>query len=180
MTKPNWDVIVVGCGPVGAFAANLLGRAGLRTLVVDRDRAPYALPRAVHVDHEMLRLLQDARVLGPIKGRMLEADGHLHVGADHGVIRYLSAAGQPRPYGYANDYFFYQPELEQVLRDGLRRFDHVTLRLGTEVVAVSNDGTGSRVSLADGTSEVARWVLATDGARSTVRAALDVSLDDLL
>ncbi|MCT4372791.1 bifunctional 3-(3-hydroxy-phenyl)propionate/3-hydroxycinnamic acid hydroxylase [Yangia mangrovi] len=176
---PEWDVTIVGCGPVGAFAANLLGRAGLRVLVLDRDAAPYALPRAVHVDHEMLRLLADADLLAPLEGLLLPADGHLHIGADHGVIRYLSAAGKPRPFGYANDYFFYQPELEAVLRAGLARHPNVTLRLCCEVTGLEVLGDQARLALTGGESINTRWVLGTDGARSTVRKALGVTLDDL-
>ena len=125
-----WDVIVVGCGPVGAYAANLLGRYGLDTLVIERAIEPYALPRAVHIDHEILRLLADIGLGDTLLPLMRAGDGHLHVGADHGVIRYLSVAGQPRPYGYANDYFFYQPELEAKLRDALAARPNVELRLG--------------------------------------------------
>lgn len=175
----HWDVAIVGCGPVGAFAANLLGRAGLRVLVLERDSAPYALPRAVHVDHEMIRLLADAGLMEPLADLMLAADGHLHIGADHGMIRFLSAAGKPRPYGHANDYFFYQPELERVLREGLARFDTVTLRLGVEVMSLTQTEATVALALSDGTEVSAGWVIGTDGARSTVRKALGVSLDDL-
>jgi 3-(3-hydroxy-phenyl)propionate hydroxylase len=175
----DFDVVVVGCGPVGAFAANLLARNGLSTLVVDRDDAPYSLPRAVHFDHEMLRLLEDAGLLAPIFDRIRATDGHLHVGADHGVIRYLSAAGKPRPFGYANDYFFYQPELEEVLRAGLGRFAHAELRLGAELVGLTQTDSGVQLRFADGDSLSARWVLGADGARSTIRKALGVRLDDL-
>ena len=36
------DVVLVGCGPVGALLANLLGQAGLRVGVYERDRdEPY-------------------------------------------------------------------------------------------------------------------------------------------
>lgn len=176
---PAWDLIIVGCGPVGALAANLVGRAGMRTLVVDREQAPYSLPRAVHVDHEMLRLLEQVGLLAPLRARLLEAHGHLHIGADRGVIRYLSAVGKPQPFGYANDYFFYQPELEAELRRGLARYDAVTLRLGAEVVGLTQVGDEVRVRMDDGRVETTRWVLGTDGACSTVRKAIGVELDDL-
>ncbi|GGL81055.1 bifunctional 3-(3-hydroxy-phenyl)propionate/3-hydroxycinnamic acid hydroxylase [Wenxinia marina] len=175
----RWDTIIVGAGPVGVFLANLLGKAGLRTLVLDRDTAPYALPRAVHIDHEMVRLLADVGLAEEMLPLMRAGDGHIHIGADHGMIRFMSSRGAPRPYGYANDYFFNQPELEQVLRRGLGRFGHVTLRLGEEVTGVAQDDSQATVTLASGQTLAADYVVGTDGARSTVRKALGIHLDDL-
>ncbi|HCB76749.1 MAG TPA: monooxygenase, partial [Sphingomonas bacterium] len=54
------DVAVVGCGPVGALAANLFALEGLSVVALDREAAPHPQPRAVHVDHEMMRLFQAA------------------------------------------------------------------------------------------------------------------------
>ncbi len=36
----QFDVIVIGAGPAGSTAANLLGQAGVRTLVLERDHFP--------------------------------------------------------------------------------------------------------------------------------------------
>ena len=46
-----YDVAVIGFGPTGAVAAALLGKAGLRTHVVDRATGIYDKPRAVALDH---------------------------------------------------------------------------------------------------------------------------------
>ena len=173
------DVAVIGCGPVGAFAANLLGKLGLRAVVVERDREPYSLPRAVHVDHEMLRLFADVDLLEAVEPRMVAADGHLHIGADGGVIRFLSAAGAPRPFTFANDYFFYQPELEAALRAGVRRFPHLELRFGTALIDLWQDDDGVTLQLDSGETVRARYVIGCDGARSAVRKALGIRLDDL-
>jgi 3-(3-hydroxy-phenyl)propionate hydroxylase len=54
------DIVIVGCGPVGAMLANLLGLQGISTLVLEREAAIYNLPRAVHFDDEVMRLLQAA------------------------------------------------------------------------------------------------------------------------
>ena len=51
-----YDVALVGCGPVGALLANLLGQAGLDVVVLERDREIHALPRAVHFDGEVMRI----------------------------------------------------------------------------------------------------------------------------
>lgn len=52
------DVCIIGLGPVGAALANLLGMAGRRVLVLEREAAAYHLPRAVHFDEEVMRLFE--------------------------------------------------------------------------------------------------------------------------
>lgn len=182
MSLSSYDLAIIGCGPVGALAANLAARAGMSVLVVDRAPDLHPLPRAVHLDHEMMRLFQAAGLVNIIAPGMRETQGHLHVGADHGVIRYMGTAGMPKPFGWANDYFFYQPELEAQLRDGLARFADVTLWLGTELVSLEQDMNGATLHLLhDGSREAVRvsWVMGCDGASSRVRKLLGVSLDDL-
>jgi 3-(3-hydroxy-phenyl)propionate hydroxylase len=173
------DVAIIGCGPVGALAANLLGKAGLRTIVIERESDPYPLPRAVHLDHEMMRLFADAGLLDRVTPLMFATDGHIHIGADGGVIRYLGSAGDPRPFTFANDYFFYQPELETALRDAVARYPHVTSRYGSGVTDVAQDADGVTLTLPGGETVCARYAIGCDGARSTVRKALGVGLDDL-
>lgn len=175
-------VAIIGCGPVGALAANLVAAAGFRTLVVDREVEPHPLPRAVHLDHEMMRLFQSAGLIDTIRPGMNETEGHLHIGADHGVIRYMGTAGRDKPFGWANDYFFYQPELEDALRAGIGRFANAELRLDAELVGMEQDKGGVTLTLRSGEtlSQVrADYVIACDGARSTVRKLLDIDLDDL-
>jgi 3-(3-hydroxy-phenyl)propionate hydroxylase len=177
-----YDVAVVGCGPVGALAANLAAAAGLSVLVIDREASPHPLPRAVHLDHEMMRLFQSAGLAEAIAPTMRETQGHLHIGADHGVIRYMGTAGRAKPFGWANDYFFYQPELEALLRDGLSRFDSVTTAFGSDLTGFEQDEDGVTLHLRTiegDRTERARWVIACDGARSVVRKQLGIALDDL-
>jgi len=54
----HYDVAVVGYGPTGVTAANLLGALGLRTLVVERDPDIYARARAISTDEEVVRVWQ--------------------------------------------------------------------------------------------------------------------------
>ena len=49
MSGADYEVAIVGCGPVGAVAASLFGQAGLRTLVIEREAAPYPLPRGIEM-----------------------------------------------------------------------------------------------------------------------------------
>jgi 3-(3-hydroxy-phenyl)propionate hydroxylase len=174
-----FDVAIIGCGPVGAFAANLLGKAGLSVLVVEQEAQPYPLPRAVHLDHEMMRLFQSAGVIDRVAPDMRDTEGHLHVGADHGVIRYMGTVGRPRPFSWSNDYFFYQPELEQHLRNALAAYPNVAVQLGTAFEGLEQDDEAVTLRLSGNRTERARYVIACDGSRSAVRKALGIALDDL-
>jgi len=177
-----YDVIIIGCGPVGALAANLLGKAGLSVLVLERETELHPLPRAVHLDHEMMRLFQSAGVIDAVLPLMRDTDGHLHIGADHGVIRYMGTVGKPRPFGWSNDYFFYQPELEATLRDGFAVYRHVEMRLGAAFERLEQSDAGVTVIYAQGgipAQAQTRWVIACDGSRSAVRKALGIALEDL-
>lgn len=176
------DVVIIGCGPVGALAANLIARSGLSVFVLEREVELHPLPRAVHLDHEMMRLFQSAGVIDRVLADMRDTDGHLHIGADHGVIRYMGTVGKPRPFGWANDYFFYQPELETHLREGFEALPNAELRSGAEFTALTQQGDAVTVHYGmDGADhEVsARWAIACDGSRSPVRKSLGVGLDDL-
>jgi 2-polyprenyl-6-methoxyphenol hydroxylase-like FAD-dependent oxidoreductase len=57
------DVAVVGAGPVGLLVALLLGRRGWQVEVLERQVAAYGRPRAVHLDHEAARILQNAGIM---------------------------------------------------------------------------------------------------------------------
>ncbi|MBV9953656.1 MAG: bifunctional 3-(3-hydroxy-phenyl)propionate/3-hydroxycinnamic acid hydroxylase [Pseudolabrys sp.] len=177
MSVADYDVAIVGCGPVGATAANLFGQAGLRTLVIERETAPYPLPRAVHIDHEMMRYFQAVDLARDILPLMREAQGHIHIGADGGVIRYLGSKGLAKRFGWANDYFFFQPELEAALRAGAQRFPNVSL-LRASVNGITQDSDGVTLTCGGETAR-ARYVVACDGASSFVRKQLGIALRDL-
>ncbi|HWU03385.1 MAG TPA: bifunctional 3-(3-hydroxy-phenyl)propionate/3-hydroxycinnamic acid hydroxylase [Novosphingobium sp.] len=177
-----YDVVIIGCGPVGALATNLLARSGLSVLVLEKETALHPLPRAVHLDHEMVRLFQSAGVAPAILPDMVDTDGHLHVGSGHQAIRYMGTVGHARPFGWSNDWFFYQPELEAHLRAGFAGMAQVDFRAGATFADMAQDDAGVTVSFEqDGASHTARarWAIACDGSRSPVRKALGIALDDL-
>nr|WP_187284636.1 bifunctional 3-(3-hydroxy-phenyl)propionate/3-hydroxycinnamic acid hydroxylase [Streptomyces sp. uw30] len=168
----NTDVVIVGYGPVGAMMANLLGQAGIRTIVLERDVKPHTMPRAGATDDEVIRVFQAAGLVD----QLLPV---LDLGQS---TQFLSAHGDPlvtmRPTGGHNGFpqlaFFYQPELERVLHEGAARYPHVTVRMGARVEGLHEDGDGVTVWARAGcrgrqTATRARYVVACDGGRSTVR-----------
>ena len=63
-TAVDADVAIVGAGPVGLTLGILLAQRGRRVAILERWPEPYPLPRAVHFDHEVGRILQSCGI-GP-------------------------------------------------------------------------------------------------------------------
>ena len=164
-TPETPEVAIIGYGPVGATLANLLGQAGIGTCVYDRSTEPYPLPRACHLDGEVMRIFQNAG-LGKEMAALVEASsGMLFVdSAGSPLFDYEDFVRDPI-LGWHEDYVFIQPELDATLRAGVTRFDCVDVRLGVDVT--------------DWRELPARWVVACDGAASTSRHLAGIDFVDL-
>ena len=177
------DVAIVGCGPVGALLANLLGLCGISVRIVDRDTHAYTLPRAIHFDDEVMRVFQAAGLAASVHPKLHVSPGMKFVDATGRLLLDWSRPQTIGPQGWFASYRFHQPELEQALRAGLERFPHVTLHTGCEVVAIEQRDEGVAVRFRDTAGlpgEVqARYVVGCDGAKSMVRRAMGATLEDL-
>jgi 3-(3-hydroxy-phenyl)propionate hydroxylase len=183
MASPDFDVCIIGYGPVGATLANLLGQSGLKTVVLEREPSVYHLPRAVSLDGEGMRLVQTMGLADELLPRLNVGRNIRHVSVD-GKLLLLIARGGVGSEGWNNAYRFYQPEFEAVLRRGVSRFAAVDVRLRSEVFALDEYDENVRIryeNLASGAlAEVtARYVVGCDGARSTVRRFIGAALHDL-
>jgi 3-(3-hydroxy-phenyl)propionate hydroxylase len=163
------DVAIVGCGPVGALLANLLGASGLRVAVFERDAALWRLPRAVHFDGEVMRIFQAAGLATEVAAIARPGTRGMHfVDAAGRTLLVRGVADGPGPQGWATSYYFHQPDLERVLRAGLARFANVRVQLGREVRAIVQTETCATLELEHG-HIAAHYVVGCDGARSLVR-----------
>jgi 3-(3-hydroxy-phenyl)propionate hydroxylase len=177
------EVVVVGFGPCGAVAAGLLGQAGFGVLAIDRLREVYDKPRAIALDHEILRLLDGLGVAEAVLPFTAPFPASEHFGVDGQLIRRIDMVPEPHPLGFVPTMVFTQPPADAALRAHVAVTPGVAVELGTELVAIAQDedGVTLRLRRKDGTerSVLAGTVIACDGASSFVRRSLGIGLDDL-
>ncbi|MFF4586040.1 bifunctional 3-(3-hydroxy-phenyl)propionate/3-hydroxycinnamic acid hydroxylase [Streptomyces sp. NPDC001388] len=174
-------VLVVGAGPVGLTAANLLGALGVRVLVVERHTTTSDDAKAISLDDESLRTLQLAGLDEAVYPIIVPGTGTKYYGVGGRPLVHARGTGERR-YGHPFKNPFAQPDLERVLRSALDRFPHVEVRFGTRLVELNQYPDHVWATLAsDDDDEATRqieaaYVLGCDGGRSTVREQLSVPM----
>jgi len=172
------DVVIVGYGPVGAAIAGLLGRYGVRTLVVDKLPDIWMAPRAIALDNEALRILQMVGLPEDAFAKVVIPQVRMHC-PHFGEFARINATGTID--GHPKLVTFYQPELERALREHAESQPGVTARTGVEMARFGEDRDGVRVLLrmGDGAEVVvrARYLVGADGASSSVRTAIDLDFE---
>jgi len=173
----EYDVAIVGYGPVGATAANLLGRQGLKVVVIERDPDIYNRARAISTDEEVMRIWQSVGLAERLQQDMLPDRPVAFVDADGAPFYETVITGHGC--GHPPQQFIYQPAVDQVLRDGVARFANVETMLEHECLRVANKGDHVELMMADLRTDSfkrirARYVIAADGGSSPTRGQLGV------
>jgi len=172
------DVAIVGGGPTGLTLANILGQAGVRVILIERNAGTVGEPRAVSIDDETLRTMQAVGLSdGVIKDVALDYGSHYF---STGGKCFLKVEPATREYGSPRRNAFTQPKFEATLRRGLERFSSVEALFSHELVEAveEDDGVSLRVAGPAGREiEVrASYLAACDGARSAIRKQIGATL----
>ena len=179
----TYDVLIVGFGPAGAVAACLLGQAGLRVLVVEKQAEVWPKPRAIAIDHEILRVLQNVGVADQVLPHTAPFTASRHFGVEGQLIRHVDMVPPPYPLGYVPSMVFTQPPVEAAIRAHAGSFAGVDVALGAAFAELEQDADGVTLRLEqDGVPRDVRaaYVIGCDGASSPVRQALGIGLRNLI
>ena len=163
----DMDVVVVGAGPTGLLLAGDLATAGAGVTVLEKRPAGLSnLTRAFAVHARSLEVL-DARGL---------ADELLTKGQPVQSLRLfrrltINLADLPSRFKYV--LIAPQYEVERLLH---RRAEEAgaVFRHDAEVAGLTQDDVGVTVTIADGSTLHAKYLVGTDGARSMVRTAVGI------
>jgi flavoprotein hydroxylase len=177
------DVAIVGYGPVGQLLAILLGQRGWRVEVIERQAEPYPLPRAVHFDHEVGRILQLAGVAEALAGRTVPATEYEWRNAKGETLIRFGRDAERSLSGWPESSMFCQPELEGILDERARSLEAASVERGCEAVELwlAPDGVTIEAKRADGSRRElrARFAVGCDGANSFVRERIGSGWHDL-
>lgn len=177
-TTPAQQVLIVGAGPAGLFAAAELARHGIRARLVERNAAPHHEARATAIQPAVLELLGRAGVL----------DRFLEVGVPIRRVRFVGpglteiAVGAFAGIGCVHEHQCSLPQYqtEAILTAHLERLGG-TVERGVEVIEIEEAGDGLRVALRHPNGEVERvsvaYLLGAGGAHSVTRSSMHSSLD---
>lgn len=173
-------VAVVGAGPVGLAMALDLGRRGHEVVVLTRLDFVQQASKAICFSKRTMDIFDRLGVAEAVmaKGLTWEVGKIFWRGEPDPVYRYDTRPmkDQKRP-GFINIQQYY---VEEFLIDALALLPNVEIRWGhkVEAVAAMNDGVEVAVAAAGGTYHLkAEWLIACDGARSTVRRALGLDFE---
>ena len=170
------DVVVVGGGPVGMFAATLLADLGLDVAVWEKRSRPSALSRAIGIHPPALEAFSRVGVASEVADQAVRIRrGIAKSGAR--TLGTVSFAGVSDEFPFIAS--LPQHRTEAVIEARLEALRPGALHRGVELRALDDVDPG-HVRLhgrSDGQDvfEMARFVIGADGARSAVRALLRVA-----
>ncbi|MFJ6419015.1 FAD-dependent monooxygenase [Paeniglutamicibacter sp. NPDC091659] len=197
------DVLVIGAGPTGLTAANLLADHGMRVALIEKHWGSGDEPRAISATDETLRVMQQIGIMPRLAPEMLMDTGARYYGRGGRLLADVRP-GNPR-LGQPGKSQFDQPVMEGLLFGAASERAGIELHFNTEATAIAQhpDGvtvtavrrgernrgfsgvaagdTGTDHAPAPGAPETelvinASWVIACDGGRSFVRRELGIGL----
>jgi 3-(3-hydroxy-phenyl)propionate hydroxylase len=179
-------VIVVGAGPVGCTAALLLADVGKPVTLLERHTRPHALPRAVHLDDEVARILYRIGVSDGFLSRSRSCSGLRLLDAGHRVMAEFRREHEVGIHGFPQANMFHQPDLEQLMLARVEQHPLIDFRRGADVCGLEDPPGAATVQVharfpGDQTPQTltGSFVLGCDGANSTIRELLGVPMEDL-
>ncbi|EGG21825.1 FAD-binding monooxygenase [Cavenderia fasciculata] len=175
----DYKVVIVGCGPNGSVMGNLLGLYGIKTLIIESSDHLNTVPRAAHLDDEAIRILQFIGLDKIVLKNSFPLD--VQFNRYNSKKTFLNIKNTETEFGHPRSIFWYQPQFEQILADGLKRYQDnvVDVWLGHQVndyhyekssksnlINVTENANGQSKSIK------CKYIIGADGGNSSIRKSM--------
>ena len=173
----NTQVLIIGAGPAGLFAASEFLRHGVRPRIVEERAEPHHETRGTALQPAVLETLEKGGVVEPFLADSVRIKQIELLGPELKTIALVELAGLGCKYEFQCS----QPQwrTETVLRDHLAG-QGVQVEFGTEATSIEPDGDGVIVTLdKDGRKAAVRadYLVGAGGGHSVTRHSMQERLD---
>ena len=180
----NYDVIIVGCGPVGGMAACYLAQQGLKIAVIEQNQHVYPYPRALNLDFFTMTLLNDLLGADMKKVSVSPWEEAFYALDKNNLDEPFADAHFSTITDFAPNNFIYQPEVEDILRRKFQVYGNADSFFNHSAMKLYRDGEETHITIQNLETGVftelsANYVLGCDGGGSFVRKQAGISLKSL-
>jgi 2-polyprenyl-6-methoxyphenol hydroxylase-like FAD-dependent oxidoreductase len=187
------EVLIVGGGPVGLVSAIQLGRAGIKTLLLERRASFSVHAKAAGIHARTMEIYRQLGLASTVRRNGADWNGTFSVGwmtrlngIELGKITVGAAQAEVdlfRSWSPETMAFCSQDIYEPLFAEALKQYPAVELRLASEATTITQDEDGVTVGYTsrergDGTVR-AQYVIGADGVRSPTRQRLGIGEDAL-
>jgi 2-polyprenyl-6-methoxyphenol hydroxylase-like FAD-dependent oxidoreductase len=174
--QEEFDIVIVGAGPVGLMCAYLGVLCGLRIIVIDKSAEPLKVGRADALNARTLQLLKIAGLFDELYplGKKCNTSSVW----SNGKCISRDSSWWDELEGCLHKHFLMlgQSFIEQQLDEKLWQAGAAVLR-STSVLDVRITESGCLTTLSDGTTLQSSYVIGADGARSAVREIFKIPFE---
>jgi len=178
VTMSEVEVMVIGAGPSGLFAAAELARNGVPARIVEREPVPHRQARATALQPGTLEVLARAEIVDAALAASVHLGRAMVLDANLRPVGELAFAGVGCPWEFQCS--LPQWRTEQILAERLRELGGVVERgVAASSLEERDDGVLVRLERADGTPEAVEvaWVIGAGGAHSVTRSSMAEALE---
>lgn len=173
----HYDVIIVGLGPIGQFIANLFNKSSLKIAIIEKLDKIYSKSSAVVLDDEIMRAISNLSIYNEFKEKISIPKSIDFEFPDGKVIQ--SSLVKKTSNGFATISTFYQPDLEKLLTDSLKKSKNVDVFYQCELIDFKESNKKILLTYKDLNSKETeilsgKFLLACDGIDSSIKSKLKI------
>lgn len=179
------EVIIVGAGPVGLLLALGLGRAGIRTVVLEAHHELLATTRAVVYMPVVLPVLRELGILDTVLAEAyLNKEGVRWRNIEGNVLAHLPL-GDETDKKFNGVLLIGQWKMSEIILRKLTKYESVKVNFGSRVVGIEDSADAQTIRVMTHSGSLvdddhlyrARFVVGTDGANSAVRRMMCIPFE---